>query len=125
MIRKYLTDLTDLTSVVPNYGFRVACSTYCTVFCCTPPPLPSFWTVCLVFAVALQVFAVELFGIRRWKANEKKNLMTISEIKIEHLQPKKSPNMFERIQKIKSRAIIFDFLFSFHHYFASFCSRII
>ena len=44
--------------------------------------------------------------------------MTISEIKMEHLQPEKSPNMFEQIQKMKkSQEIIFDFPFSFRHIF--------
>ena len=47
----------------------------------------------------MQVFAGEQFRIRRWKANEKTNLMVVSEIKIERLQPEKSRNMFERIKK--------------------------
>ena len=47
--------------------------------------------------------------------------MTFSEIKIKRLQPEKSPNMFEWIQKMKkSRAIVFDFPFSFRYIFASF-----
>ena len=55
-----------------------------------------------------------------------RQIMTISEIKIEHLQPEKSRNMFEQIQKMKkSRAIVFYFPFSFRHIFASFCSRIV
>ena len=46
--------------------------------------------------------------------------MTISEIKIERLQPEKLRNMIERIQKIKkSRAINFDFPFSFRHIFGT------
>ena len=55
-----------------------------------------------------------------------KNLMTVSEIKIKRLQPENSRNIFERIQKMKkSRAIVFDFPFSFRYIFASFCSRTI
>ena len=47
--------------------------------------------------------------------------MTISEIKIEHLQPEKSQNMFDQIQKMKkSQAIVFDFPFSFRHIFRKF-----
>ena len=47
--------------------------------------------------------------------------MTVSEIKIERLQPEKSQNMFEQIQKMKkSQAIVFDIPFSFRHIFASF-----
>ena len=52
--------------------------------------------------------------------------MIVSEIKIEHLQPEKSRNMFEQIQKMKkSRDIVYDFPFSFRYIFASFCSRTI
>ena len=67
------------------------------------------------------------FEIRHWKANGQTNVMTILKIKIEPLkQPEKSRNMFERIQNMKnSRAIVFDFPFSFRHIFTSFCSRII
>ena len=43
-----------------------------------------------LFAISSKVFAVEQFRIRRWKANGKTNLMIISEIKIERLQPEKS-----------------------------------
>ena len=39
------------------------------------PPLPSFSTLCLVFAVASRVFGVKPFGIRRWKVNGKRNLL--------------------------------------------------
>ena len=39
------------------------------------PPSKSFSTLILVFAVALQVYVVEQFGIPRWKANGKTNLM--------------------------------------------------
>ena len=77
------------------------------------PPLPSFSTFHFLFPISLQVFAVEQFRILRWKANEKMNLMIVSEIKIECLQPEKLRNMFERIQKMKkSRTIVFRFLFA-------------
>ena len=54
----------------------------------------------ITFVVASRVFAVEQFGIRRWKANEKTNLMIKIKLKfkIGRLQPEKSRNMFERIQ---------------------------
>ena len=54
----------------------------------------------ITFVVASRVFAVEQFGIRLWKANEKTNLMIKIKLKfkIGRLQPEKSPNMFERIQ---------------------------
>ena len=78
------------------------------------------------FPFSSQVFAVEYFGIRHWKANGKTNLMIVSEIKIERLQPEKLQNMFEQIQKMKkSRAIVFNFLFSLHYIFASFCIKTI
>ena len=64
------------------------------------------------------------FRIQHWKANGKKNLMIFSEIKIERLQPEKSRNMFERIQKMKkSRTIVFRFLFAISS--QVFASRII
>ena len=59
------------------------------------PPLPSFLTLCLVFTVASQVFAVEQFGIRRWRANGKKNLLMVK-IKIGPLEPEQSWNLFEQ-----------------------------
>ena len=52
--------------------------------------------------------------------------MIVSEIKIERLQSEKSQNMYEQIQKMKkSRAIVFNVLFSFRYIFASVCSRTI
>ena len=45
------------------------------------PPSPLFLTLCLVFAFTLQVFVVEQFGIQRWKANGKNNLMLKNRIK--------------------------------------------
>ena len=65
-------------------------------------------------SISSQVFAVEQFRIRHWKANGQTNLMIVSEIKINHLQLEKLRNMFEQIQKMKkNQAIIFDFPFSF------------
>ena len=63
----------------------------------SPPPLPLFSTFRFLFAISSRAFAVEQFRIRHWKANGQTNLMTISEIKIERLQPEKSRNMSERI----------------------------
>ena len=57
------------------------------------------------FAVALRVFVVEQFGILRWKANGKTNLMISKHLKIGRLQPEKSRNMFEQIQKMKKSLI--------------------
>ena len=75
--------------------------------------LPSFSTFRFLFAISLQVFAVEQFRIRHWKANGQTNLMIVLEIKIERLQPEKLRNLFERIQKMKkSQTIVFDFLFA-------------
>ena len=80
------------------------------------PPSPSFLTLCLVFPVASRVFVVKQFGIQRWKAIGKTNLIISKHLKIGRLQPKKLRNMFERIQKMeKSQAIIFDFPFSFRY----------
>ena len=60
-----------------------------------------FSTLCFVFVVAARVFAVEQFGIQRWKANGKTNLMISKYLKIGRLQPEKSRNKFTRIQKMK------------------------
>ena len=77
---------------------------------------PSFSTFRFLFALSSRVLAVEQFRIWHRKANGQTNLMIISEIKIEHLQPEKSRNVFERIQKMKeSRAITF---FTFRFLFA-------
>ena len=64
-----------------------------------------------LFVISLRDFAVEYFGIRHWKANENKNLMIISEIKIERQQPEKSQNMFERIQKNEEKPSFSTFRF--------------
>ena len=59
----------------------------------------------ILFTESSRVFAVEQFGIRRWKANEKKDL-------IRQRQPEKSRNVlwFQRTQIMKKRqAIVFDF----------------
>ena len=50
-------------------------------------------------------FVVEQFGIWRWKANGKINLMISKHLKIGRLQPQKWQNMFERIQKMKKSCI--------------------
>ena len=70
-----------------------------------PPPLPLFSTLCFVFVVAVRVFAIEQFWIRRWKANEKTNLMVSKYLKIGRLQPEKLRNMFEQIQKMKKSRV--------------------
>ena len=44
-------------------------------FVIPPPPQPSLSTFRFLFAVSSQIFAVEQFKIRRWKANEQTNLM--------------------------------------------------
>ena len=45
-------------------------------------------TLCLVFAVASQVFVVEQFGIGRWKANGKTNVMISKHLKSDAYSPR-------------------------------------
>ena len=54
-----------------------------------------------IFAVSSRVFVVEQFGIWRWKANKKTNLMILKHLKIGRLQPEKLLNAFEGIQIVK------------------------
>ena len=49
-------------------------------------------TFCIFYAIASRVFAIEQFGIPRWKANRRPNLMIVS--KYGWLQPQKLCNMF-------------------------------
>ena len=48
----------------------------------TPPPLCPFSTFWFLFVIASRVFVVDQFGIRRWKTNEKKNLLISKHLKI-------------------------------------------
>ena len=57
----------------------------------------------ILFVVASRVFAVEQFGIQRWKANQKTNLMIVLNKIRTIIQPEKLRNMFERIQIKKKR----------------------
>ena len=50
-----------------------------------PPPRP-FLTIWVSFFIASPVFVIEQFGIRRWKVNEKTNLMISTNLKIGRLQ---------------------------------------
>ena len=66
----------------------------------------SISTFRFLFAVASRVFIVEQFKIWRWKANGKTNLMISKHLKVESLQPEKSWNMFEHIQKWRKAACV-------------------
>ena len=50
------------------------------------PPLTRFLTIWVSFFIASPVFVIEQFGIRRWKVNEKTNLMISTNLKIGRLQ---------------------------------------
>ena len=66
-----------------------------------PPPCHRFRLSRFLFAISSRVFAVEQFRIQRWKANGKTNLMISKHLKIGRLEPEKSRNKLQRIQKMK------------------------
>ena len=66
-----------------------------------PPHLPSFSTSHTIFAVASLVFAVEVFKIQIWKAEDNTNQRKKIKIKIGPLQPSKLRNIFDQIQVVK------------------------